>query len=249
VRIGVLSDIHGNIWALEAVLQDARHRAIDQFVNLGDVLYGPLQPRETFELLQTVDAVTIRGNQDRDMTRVRPTERTRSPTLDFALEEIGHDPLVWLNSLPETEILYDEIFACHGTPNNDHLYLLEDVTRGFPVVKTEEMILADLGGTIFPVILCGHTHIPRAVQLSLGSVIVNPGSVGLPAYDDHQPNYHAMQTFSPFASYAIIERLSDASWRVEQVLVPYNNTPAVQAAESHGRHDWADWLATGRVTG
>ena len=56
-----------------------------------------------------------------------------------------------------------------------------------------------------PLILCGHTHLPRVVALSSGQLVVNPGSVGLPAYADDAPVAHAMQTFSPHASYAILE--------------------------------------------
>jgi predicted phosphodiesterase len=69
MKIGVLSDIHGNVLALKAALADAKLRAVERFINLGDILYGPLKPRNTFELLQTTDAVTTQGNQDRDSNR------------------------------------------------------------------------------------------------------------------------------------------------------------------------------------
>ena len=140
----------------------------------------------------------------------------------------------------------DEVFACHGSPHSDMVYLLEDITHGFPVVKSEEAILSDLKGTSFPVILCGHTHIPRVVQLSSGAVIVNPGSVGVPAYDDDLPHYHRMQNYSPLASYAIIEKRKD-TWPMELLKVPYDPTLAVEQAQRQGRNDWAYWLATGRV--
>ena len=59
LKFAILSDIHGNRWALAAVLEDAKRRGITRFINLGDILYGPLKPLETYDLLKTVDAVTI----------------------------------------------------------------------------------------------------------------------------------------------------------------------------------------------
>jgi predicted phosphodiesterase len=64
-RYAVLADIHGNIWALEAILADARRRSIRSFINLGDTLYGPLEPAATAECLMALDLVSIQGNEDR----------------------------------------------------------------------------------------------------------------------------------------------------------------------------------------
>jgi predicted phosphodiesterase len=64
LKFAVLSDIHGNLWALTAILKNAKRREITQFINLGDVLYGPLEPLETYNLLKTIDAITIQGNED-----------------------------------------------------------------------------------------------------------------------------------------------------------------------------------------
>jgi putative phosphoesterase len=246
MKFGVLSDIHGNVWALEAVLEDTRRRGVEKFVNLGDILYGPLKPKETFQLLQTLDAVTIQGNQDRDVYDADPTQIEKNATLAYVLNELGADMVEWLQALPKTLTLADEIFLCHGSPGSDMVYLLENVTSGFPVVRSEEAIVSKLGGINSPLILCGHTHIPRVVQMSPGTVIVNPGSVGLPAYDDELPNYHAMQNYSPFASYAIIEKCG-LDWHVEHLKIPYDYRFAAEQARQQGRDDWAQWIATGRV--
>jgi predicted phosphodiesterase len=245
MKIAVLSDIHGNVWALKAVLGDAKRRAVERFINLGDILYGPLKPRDTFELLQTIDAVTIQGNQDRDIYQATG-QIEKNPTLAHVINDLGSGPIDWLRSLPKTQALADEIFACHGSPRSDMVYLLEDVAQGFPMVKTEEAIQKELDGFGFPIILCGHTHIPRVVQLSSGSLVINPGSVGLPAYDDDLPNYHAMQNYSPLASYAIIEKRG-GGWRVEMLKIPYEHAPAAEQARRQGRDDWARWIATGRA--
>jgi len=246
MRLAVISDIHGNIWALKAVLEDAERRSIEKFINLGDIFYSPLKPRETFDLLQTIDALTIQGNQDRAIYQAGQTEISDNPTLAYIIDELGSEPIKWLESLPKTQVISNEVFLCHGTPRSDLVYLLEDVAKGFPMVKTEAAILEELDGRDFSIVLCGHTHLPRVVRLSSGTIIVNPGSVGLPAYDDDLPNYHVMQNYSPFASYAIIEKREDG-WHTELLKIPYEFGLAAEQAQRQGRDDWAQWLATGRA--
>ncbi|HEY9639621.1 MAG TPA: metallophosphoesterase family protein, partial [Coleofasciculaceae cyanobacterium] len=246
MKFAVLSDIHGNFWALAAVLEDAKRRGIAQFINLGDILYGPLKPLETYALLQTIDAVTIQGNQDREVYEFDPSRGEEHPTLTYMLKELGEEPVQWLRSLPKTTVVAEEIFACHGIPDNDLVYLLEDISRGLPTVRDEAAILSYLEGVSYPIILCGHSHIARVVQLSSGQLIINPGSVGVPAYDDDAPNYHAMQNYSPLASYAVLEKQSDV-WQVELLKIPYNVGLAVEQAQRQGREDWAYWIETGRV--
>src|SRR5438132_8961198 len=244
MRYGILSDIHGNIWALDAVIEHASRRGIDRFLNLGDILYGPLEPRRTFERIQSLDAVTIQGNQDCDIYEARSD--TSNPTLRYVLDDLGSAPVEWLTELPKTAIAHN-IFACHGSPSSDTAYLLEDVRHGFPIVRDDEAITADLLGIEQPVVVCGHTHVARVVRLRSGLMVVNPGSVGLPAYDDDQPNYHAMQSYSPHACYAIIEE-NGAESHVELLRVEYAFEKAVEAANRRGRSDWAGWLTSGRVT-
>ena len=76
--------------------------------------------------------------------------------------------------------------------------------------------------------------------------VVNPGSVGLPAYCYDSPRSHAMEAGSPHARYAIVD-LDDARCRVEQIAVPYDWETAARTAATNGRHDWATWLRTGRA--
>lgn len=245
MRIGLLADIHANRWALEAVLHDAKRRCIDEWLNLGDVLYGPLAPLETFRLLQQIGAGTIQGNEDRRVYDATDTQIATNPTLAFVLHDLGPRPVAWLRSLPKA-IDADGVFACHGAPSDDAVYLLEDISSGWPRVRDETEIVALLGGVERSLVVCGHTHVARAVRLAGGQLVVNPGSVGLPAYDDDRPSYHRMETYSPDASYAIVER-RDGEWRVEHCRVPYDHRSAAEQARRIGRADWAEWLSTGRV--
>jgi putative phosphoesterase len=235
-RIGVIADVHGNALALAAVLRDARERGADPLVDLGDTLYGPLQPLETYELFRQAPIVAaVAGNQDRKICEESPQWCASLPAK--AVE--------WLRALPRTAI-YRDLFLCHGTPRSDTTYLLEDVASGIPVVRPDAEILDLLGFIAQPVVLCGHSHIPRVVRLSTGQLIVNPGSVGLPAYDDDRPVKHYMETWSPHASYAILER-EQMHWSVTLRRVTYDWDTAARQALAFGAPDWARGLATGRM--
>ncbi|MBZ5647093.1 MAG: metallophosphatase family protein [Acidobacteriia bacterium] len=248
-RFAVLADIHANAWALEAVLEDVHRRGLETILNLGDVLYGPLQPRPTYDLLMREKAArTVQGNQDREIYAAAEPDLAANPTLAYTVKDLGPEPIAWLRQLPRTAELDSGVFLCHGTPASDTTYLLEDVSSGRPLVRAEQDVLRDLGGVTHPVVLCGHTHIPRLVRLANGQMIANPGSVGLPAYADDAPVRHRMETYSPHASYAIL-RQGEAGWYVSFVRVPYDHESAAKQAAALGRHDWAHALLTGRMAG
>ena len=162
-------------------------------------------------------ALTIRGNQDRDLYDAQ--ESTADPKVAWMVRDLGADAIEWLRGLPATADFEGEVLLCHGSPTDDMSYLLEDVSSGHPVVRDDQEIIRLLAGAEQPVIVCGHTHIPRLVRLANGQAIVNPGSVGLPAYSDDAPVPHSMETYSPDASYAIMER-SPAGWDVTFRKVP-----------------------------
>ncbi|MEZ9631746.1 metallophosphoesterase [Vibrio cyclitrophicus] len=92
-KYAVLSDIHSNVCALKAVVEDARSKGVTKFVNLGDIFYGPLAPRETYDYLCGLDAITISGNQDRQIYQSSASEVASNPTMQFILDELGEAPL------------------------------------------------------------------------------------------------------------------------------------------------------------
>jgi putative phosphoesterase len=246
-RLAIFADIHANVWALDAVLAHAKSRGIDRFVNLGDSLYGPLKPHATYErLMRESVLITIQGNQDRLIYEASEREVNSIRTLAYVIRDLGDEPIHWLSELPRTAVFEEDIFLCHGTPGSDSNYLLEDIMEGLPEVRSEGAIRELLQGVRQPVVLCGHTHIPRVVELSHGQVIVNPGSVGVPAYDDVDPVRYRMQTFSPHACYAILEK-NTAGWNVSLERVAYNYQAAAEFARLMGRDDWAQGIATGRM--
>jgi len=236
--LGVLADIHGNAWALEAVLSDAKRRGITEFVDLGDVLYGPLAPRRTYELLSGVKlAAQVRGNQDRLIV-----DGPGNPTLDWVRADLGHEPVAWLKALPAIAT-YGDWLLCHGSPSSDTTYLLEDIGSGRAQLRSDAEIQALLGTVNSPWILCGHTHLQRLVMLESGRLVANPGSVGLPAYQDDTPVPHVMESFSPHARYATVD-----GGAVSFHSVPYDWDAAASKARQLGRDDWARGISSGRMS-
>ena len=239
-EFAVIADVHGNAWALEAVLSDISRRELKSIVNLGDNANGPLDPARSVELLRGCGARHVRGNGDR-MTGEGGATARRSAL--FARERLDEDALRWLRELP-FQLRGEGWLAFHATLRSDEEYLLENVAAGRTVLASSLEIAARLGGADASLVLSGHTHIPRLVRLEDGRVVVNPGSVGLPAYEDTEPSPHAVENGSPDARYAIVRR-DEAGWRVEFVSVPYDWRTAASAARAAGWAPWARYLETG----
>ena len=253
MKIAVISDIHGNLVALQAVLADIARQGVDQTVNLGDMLSGPLQPAETANLLMTQHFPMIRGNHERQLLALlaRPTGPINPATSDgYAASQLLPHHVDWLESLPVSMALNSDIWLCHGTPDSDLQYWLETVVPGFAQgqgtgvrAATLAEAIARLGHATHPVVLCGHTHVPRLMQCG-GVLVVNPGSVGLPAYDDDHPCPHVIENGAPHARYAVLEKTGQG-WQVDLRAVPYNHLAQAEVAARRGRADWAHALATG----
>lgn len=245
MKYAILSDIHSNVYALEAVIDDTKRRGCDALINLGDILYGPIRPKDTYDLLMKHDFLTISGNQDRQIYESTSSEIAQNPTIQFILDDLGNEPINWLKSLPFDLQVTPDLYLCHGTPSSDLVYLLEDVSHGYPVLRPDEEILELLGTQNTKLVCCGHTHIPRLVTLSSGVSVLNPGSVGLQAYTDEEPFIHSMENYNDRASYSIVEELN-GEWQVEHVRVPYDVAGAINECLARGRTDWAHFLKTGR---
>ena len=152
----------------------------------------------------------------------------------------------WIERLPTALRPVDGVFMCHATPHNDVDCYLEDLVDGelrpAPVRSVEERSL----GCDASLILCGHSHIPRVMRLRTGQLVVNPGSVGIQAYQGNDPGPHVVEAGSPHARYAILESTS-RGWKADLVAVPYDWDEAAKLAAHNGRDDWARALATGFV--
>ena len=242
-RLAVVSDIHGNRWALEAVLADIARRGIRDIVNLGDSFYRPLDPAGTAQTLLPLGLPTVRGNEDR-LILEPPSEAEDPPTLRHTRQSLSPDHLAWLGTLEMTLVVHDDFCLCHGTLERDDQYLLHEITEAGPSLRETDSLMVQLANLDQPVLLCAHDHLPCTLRLPNGRLIVDPGSVGLPAYTDDAPFPHAMQTGSPHARYSVISRRG-ATWHVDEIALSYDHHSAAKAAETNGRPDWAQWLTTG----
>jgi putative phosphoesterase len=181
MRIAALYDIHGNLPALAAVLDDVRRSDVDLIVIGGDIVPGPM-PRETIACLRALEtpARFIRGNGDREVVAARHGRETTTlpaPALEairWNARQLDADDERWLASWPATETLERggrRLLFCHATPQND----VDIVTRLTPDRRVRDM----LAGADASLVVCGHTHMQFDRQI--GSVrVVNAGSVGMP---------------------------------------------------------------------
>ena len=144
----------------------------------------------------------------------------------------------------------DEVFLCHGSPRDDACYWLDHVAPdGSIQARPIQQVETEAEGVDASLILCAHTHLPRVVRLSDGRMAVNPGSVGLPGYDGQKPVYHVVQTGTPDACYAILEKggleKAGRAWSVTFRHVPYDPQPMAALAARAGLPLWANAINTG----
>jgi predicted phosphodiesterase len=193
MRIAALYDIHANLPALEAVLEDVRDAAIDQVVVGGDVIPGPM-PREALELLLGLDVPVrfIHGNGELAVlaqigvadanavtywgtTSGEPLPEPLRGVLRWTAEQIHPDYDDVLRSWPKTCRLkvagLGEVLFCHGTPRSE--------TECFTRLTPEDRLVPVFEGLGVSVVVCGHTHMQFDRRLA-GIRIVNAGSVGMP---------------------------------------------------------------------
>ncbi|MFK4466057.1 metallophosphoesterase family protein [Bacillus sp. RC252] len=242
MKIAIISDIHGNSHALKSVLKDITRRKVEMIINSGDSVYGPLDPLGAIEILMSNEMIHIKGNCDRMLWE--PIQE-QSATLTFVQNQLTKNHIDWLKQHP-SQFIVDDILFCHGTPTSDEVYLLEEMDENGAVLKSEKNIMDQLQNIEQKIIVCGHTHIPRVVYLANGKIIINPGSVGLPAYKDELPVLHKMESGTPHAKYVVIEK-NLGEWIIEQISVPYNWEEAAGLAVQQERQDWAQALKTGKV--
>jgi putative phosphoesterase len=182
MRVAAIYDIHGNLPALEAVLEEVRQAEVDQIVVGGDVLPGPM-PRETLACLLDlkVPVQFIRGNGDREvLAEITGAEPSAVPeqfreVMRWSARQLDPEHERLLAGWPQTlrfEIPgLGEVLFCHATPRND--------TEIFTRLTPEDRLLPIFEGPGVPVVVCGHTHMQ--FDRMIGKVrVVNAGSVGMP---------------------------------------------------------------------
>lgn len=240
MRLGVIADIHSNLLALEAVLDALEAAKVDLIVDLGDVVQGMFEPAKVLDTLKGKRIRGVLGNMDRVFL-----EPAVPGEFEFERSQLTSAHLAALQARPKT-LEFDDVFLCHATPDSDSDYLLDLVTPHGVLLEHTEVIERKLSSVTASLVLTGHTHVPRCVHLPSGKLVVNPGSVGLPAYEHDEPMPHRMESGSPHARCAILSKRS-AGWQIEHLAVPYDWHAVAALARAGGRPDRAHWLETGRA--
>ena len=240
MRLAVVSDIHGNLPALEAVLADIERRQVDELIVAGDMVGCP-QPQATLGSLRDQGALMIRGNHENYYLNC---DRGRTPTgngnskqweaVQWAYEQLDRDALDFLGALPEQRVIacngVAPIRVVHGSPGSDREHLFPDrnptaLTRFrqeglLPRDQTPSPLSLVTEGIAEAVMVCGHSHIPWQ-QSEDGCLVVNPGSAGLSINGD------------PRATYAILTWTGDR-WSAEHRFVAYDVVQLRRAYETTG---------------
>jgi predicted phosphodiesterase len=219
MRYAIIADIHSNLAAFKAVLNDIETlEKVDKIWCLGDIVgYGP-DPHECIELLRETDNICVAGNHDRavigklDITSFNPNA---AEAVKWTTEKLSIGDITYLKNLPES-VQEDDFTLVHGSPREpimEYILSMSVARQNFDCFRTKYCLV-------------GHTHVPQAysldkddnctatrflptIKLITGEtrLIINPGAVGQPR-DGH-----------PEASYAIY----DSRTRVVQLRrVPYD---------------------------
>ena len=176
---GLLYDVHGNLPALEAVLDDAGD--VDRWLLGGDYTLFGAWPVETTERLRELDATWIRGNGERWTASPSDAPEPVQGAIVWCAERLGADLVSVLGALPETWRQGDTLF-CHGSPRSDVESFLPE-----PAPDEPELLAGLPAGT--RLVVFGHTHLAFAREAAGGLELANPGSVGMPFDGDHRAAY------------------------------------------------------------
>ncbi|MCL6610959.1 MAG: metallophosphatase family protein [Peptococcaceae bacterium] len=226
MRIAVISDIHGNLYALEAVLRDIKTRGVKKVYCAGDLVgYGP-RPNEVIELIKRNNIPTVMGNYDDATGNMRivcgceykdeKALRLGESSIAWTKEKTSGENKAWLRELPgeiRLSVSGMKILLVHGSPRALNEYLYENTAEDY----LKELIAEN----DTDVLVCGHTHLPYVKKVANGYV-VNAGSAGKPKHGN------------PNVTYAIIEAGGDGDLKAEIVEVRYSFEETAREIESSG---------------
>jgi len=237
MKIAIISDIHGNNEALDAVLKDINEQKCDKIYCLGDLAMAGPEPSKLVKRIKEMSSnenfVIIQGNTDEKLgTYNRDFEEfldkhvpVMANSYRADLKELSEDDKEYLASLPEKLILNEygvKIMLCHGSPRKND----ENITSDIEAEKLEKIIK----DTDADVIFCGHTHIPCGFVTENEKTVVNVGSVGRPFSEE------------PKSCYAIMTVEENGDFGIEHRLVKYDYQTASEKLKQR-KFDGSEKLA------
>lgn len=237
----VLADIHGNLPALDAVIDDASRAGVSRFLIAGDLFSGVPFPQEVYHRLQALDAVIIKGNGEEylidyyrgDCPPQMRTARQWAP-VRWTAERLGAEAMDWTCGLPEQVVVVNpglpDIRMVHGSPLRINDGLIPDndpevletfrISRLLPEGQNPPPLADRLRGVTEGVLICGHYHIPwqQRVQSLLA---FSSGAVGVSNTGDWR------------AHYALLTGM-EGQWQVEHRRVEYDREKAIKSFHDSG---------------
>lgn len=184
MKIAVLSDIHGNMEALEAVLEHVKSENVSKIFICGDLAMAGPEPARTVEFFRNFDATFIQGNTDEMIVKnIIPPIEIMANALKYAQDELNEEQKIFLANLPfshSEKIEGLNLLFVHGSPRKNN----EDILPEQNQAKIAEII----ENTNQDLIFCGHTHLPCGYQIKKQTV-VNVGSVGRPFCEEPKACY------------------------------------------------------------
>ncbi len=221
MKFAVLSDIHGNMFALRAVLADIEKQKVDRILCLGDLAMAGPEPNKVIDFVKTQDWTVIQGNTDEMIAnfseelfdKLHKDAPIMANALKKDVEDISEENILYLKNLPINKCIEVEgikILLTHGSPrrNNENIYPNMDI-------KIIEDIVQDADADL---IFCGHTHIPCGYQTNSKITIINDGSVGRPF------------TEKPDACYVLAD-VKNGQFEIEHRTLDYDRDSAMAILE------------------
>jgi putative phosphoesterase len=229
MRIAALSDIHGNLLALDACLADLESQGgADAIVVAGDLCLDGPKPKKVLQRLEEIGAACVRGNTDRYLSEETTTESfdgAQVAQIAWTRREIGERWMAWLKDLPFALRIGDDgnqLLVVHANPKSDDEHLWPDAD--------EALLKRLIGKEAAAAIAFGHLHIPYA-RTWRGKLLVNVSSAGLPKDGD------------PRAGYAIFTE-RDGGWQVKHRRVPFDVKKVATQLADCGIPESAELIAT-----
>ncbi|WCL51226.1 metallophosphoesterase family protein [Leptospira sp. GIMC2001] len=216
MKLGVISDIHGNHLALQAVLNSAKSKGVEKLLVAGDLIGYYFWAKEVINLLKDWDCLIVRGNHEEMLAKaiqnpeyLIEVDKKYGKGIRYAIETLADTEIDFLISLPHPlEVSFDDlsILLCHGSPWDLDKYIYPDADLA---------IFDQFDLNKFDIVIVGHTHYPMVKNIK-NSILLNPGSVG------------QSRNRIPGAHWAILETENNA---IEHFVEKYDDSYIITKAE------------------